>query len=94
LDPKEDIVQLSWSLGEWLVPESILLILHEFDKADQQSEWVGSLDDDAFKEDSANSVGDTVWLLGSACGDEEEEHERDVEVGVGRGVSKLVSYHR
>jgi hypothetical protein len=94
LNPKEDIMQFSWSLGKWLVPEPVLLILHEFDKADQQSEWVRSLYNDAFKEDSADPIGDTVGLLGSACGDEEEEHEGDVEVGVGRGVSKLISYHR
>lgn len=86
-------MQLARSLREWLSPEAVLLILHELDKADQEPEWMRSLDDDSFEENTTDSVGDAVGLLGTGSDDEQVEHERDVEVGVSRGVSKLVSYN-
>ena len=93
LHPKEDLVQLARSLREWLSPEAVLLILHELDKADQEPEWVRSLDDDSFEENTTDSVWDAVGLLSPGSDDKQVEHERNVEVGVSRGVSKLIGYN-
>lgn len=93
LHPKEDLVQLARSLREWLSPETVLLILHKLDEADQEPEWMRSLDDDSFEENTTDSVGYAVGLLSPGSDDKQVEHERDVEVGMSRGVSKLVGYN-
>ena len=53
-----------------------------------------TLDDDAFKEYTADTFRDAVGDLGARCGAENEKHEGDEEEGMSRGIAKLVCDRR
>ena len=48
-----------------LIPESQCGIFEQLDEAEDQTPWVGLVDQYSFEQDSADSLSDRVWLFAS-----------------------------
>mmetsp|Transcript_2978 Transcript_2978/g.5335 ORF Transcript_2978/g.5335 Transcript_2978/m.5335 type:complete len:511 (+) Transcript_2978:47-1579(+) len=85
-DRVKEVLDLGGAASELVVPEEIAGVLDEFDKGDEETPWVRSVDDETLEKDAGDLFLDDV--LGG-FGEHEEDDAAKV-VGVVVGVAQLV----
>ena len=74
-----------------LFPKAVDLVIEQFDERDEETERVGTSDDDALEEDTTDALADIIWRsFGAHSIAEEEKHEGDKEEGMGGGIAQLI----